>query len=222
MIKETEFPVLPLGMIQVAKWVAENGIDKDKKSKADGQYKYRGIDKVLNDISMPLAKAGITVAPSYRVIEQRPHLGKDGKPNGVISLVEGSVTFYDAVGNSRTIGPVPGEAYDNMDKSYSKACSVAYRNLMLLTFVAPLGPMSPDSTQGYDPEDEGDSKTEAAQDAEPERAEEPGGIFLKGAQLKWLEAKMSGANISEAAVLKKFHRVDASNAKDVGAWIDGA
>lgn len=207
-----KYPPIALAMLQVAAWVATNGIDKDKESKAEGKYKYRGIDKVLNELSMPLADAGLTVAPSFRLVNQVDYKGK-----GVISQVECSICFWDAHGEHRTVGPVLGEAFDGMDKSFSKAQSVAYRNLMLLTFVAPLGPLSPNGDD-HDPE----SADEPKQDfpADEEIAPEDRGIKLEGGQLKWLRQKMQAANVSEAELLTRYPRVDKSNAREVGGWLD--
>ena len=204
-------PQIAAAMLAVARAMNLKGIGKDRESKAEGRYAYRGIDDALDNMAGPMAAAGLTVAPSYAIKDRIDYKGK-----GTISVVEATLTFYAEDNSSRVVGPFPGEAFDGMDKGLSKACSVAYRNAMFLTFVIPLGP-------GYDPEAHGDD--DQGDDVKNTKAEQPvgdPGIFLKGAQLKWLEKKMEVSNVSEAAVLKQFHRVDATNAKDVGAWIDGA
>jgi hypothetical protein len=217
--KIEDYPPLALGLLRVAHWVAVVGIDKNKTSDAQGNYTYRGIDKVLNDISLPLAEQGITVAPKYTVCAPGKYTDKDGKVKpGLIANVECTITFYDVHGNSREVGPVPGEAYDGMDKSHSKACSVAYRNLMLLTFVAPLGPVTPGGPS-YDPEASQEQPSADFPEEEKELPEAERGIKLVGGQLKWLEQRMKSASLTPEDVLKHFPRVDADNARKVGEWI---
>lgn len=198
-------------MLQVATAMNRSGIEKARESKAEGKYKYRGIDDVLNQLAQPMVDARLTNAPSYKLISQTNYRDK-----GLISIVEGSITFYAEDGSSRVCGPFLGEAFDGMDKGCSKAQSVAYRNGMLLTFVIPLGP-------GHDPE-EGEEGEDLAQGAAQERTQAtdalPGGIHLTGAQLKWLDKKMAKYGVDEAALLKQFRRVDAKNAPQVGEWLD--
>lgn len=226
---ESHYPKLALGMLRVAHWIAAVGIDKNKVSSADGSYPYRGIDKVLDTLSLPLAEQGITVSPSYVEMQGREHFDKTtGKPKGVIPKVACTVTFEDVHGNKRVVGPVLGEAYDNMDKGLSKAESVAYRNLMLLTFVAPLGAIDPGSLTSHDPEDAqsqdngtdgaGDPRDQPAGEAKTETVGERG-IFLGTSQMAWFVAKMEQANWPESRVLAAYHRIDKENAKAVADYM---
>lgn len=208
-------PGIHMAMLEVARLMAAEGIAKDKTTAAQGKYKYRGIDGVLDNFAGPMATVGLTVAPSYRLIERMEVATKEGK--GYIACVEATLTFYAQDGSSRVAGPFIGEAFDTMDKSFSKAQSVAYRNGMLLTFVVPMGP-------GYDPEEGeaelGEGKPAAA--GKPAKTEEVGepGIFLEGGQLTWLKKKMERAEVSDASLLKVFHRVTKENATEVGKWVD--
>lgn len=195
-------------MLEVAREMNRLGIAKDQTTAAAGKYKYRGIDKVLNAMAAPMVAAKLTVAPSYKLLSHQEHKTKDGV--GMLSVVEGSLTFYAEDGSFRTVGPFIGEAFDSFDKSLSKASSVAYRNGMFLTFVIPLGP-------GYDPEEDEEPEAQPPKTEDVPVADR--GVHLTAAQANWLDKKLAQYKCSEAEMLKAWPRVDETNIENVVAWM---
>lgn len=120
------------------------GISKGRTANAGGQYKYRGIDDVLNTFSEPLTHAKLMVLPNC----VRHEMGKVKTKTGEIerAIVEIEFTFLSLIdGSIHKIGNFIGEGSDSLDKATAKAHAVALRTCLLQTFNCPLGAK-------YDPE----------------------------------------------------------------------
>ena len=172
-------------LLQVAAAMEKAGISKASETKAAGRYKYRGIDAALNALSRPLVDAGITVAPSYKLISSTEIKTKEG--TGFLTTVEGEITFYAPDNSIRVVGPFIGQAFDSLDKGATKAMSIAYRTGMFLTFVIPLGP-------GHDTEENDNAATPALSDDQIAQIIEDmaaanihGGKFLEYLKIKSLD-----------------------------------
>lgn len=125
------------------------GISKDKTATTGGSYKYRGVDAVLDSFAGPMARAKLLILPNLisHVMDKVPT--RSGEMERSIVKVE--FTFLSLIdGSTHPIGAFGGEAVDSLDKSLSKAQSVALRTCYLETFTVPLGP-APDGTP-MDPE----------------------------------------------------------------------
>lgn len=212
-------------MLQVGREIGRLGIAKDRDN-AQQHFKYRGIDDVLDAFNTPLLDAGLLIVPSYTLGNITVRV-KDGKESGYIVRVEGTFTFHAEDGSSRVVGPFPGEAFDSLDKATTKAESVAYRTMMLLTFAVPLGP-------GYDPEGTGDAEPEKVSTGQPSgrapdeddidprmNMEGDPGFALGANQMQWMAAQLDAGRKTQDEALRIFRRIDASNAKAVAAWAKG-
>lgn len=112
------------------------GIGKDK-TNAQQNFKYRGVDDVMNELSALLPKHGLLILPrvtKYQCIER---VSGSGKPLFYTTLeVE-----YDFVGtedgSKHTVGPMIGEAMDSGDKSANKAMAIAYKYVCCQAFCIP-------------------------------------------------------------------------------------
>jgi hypothetical protein len=199
------------GMRELAKHFAMSGIDKDGTNKQQN-YKFRGIDRVLNEFSGPLASAGLTLIPSFSHMDRIVQKTKSGE--GWLVTLQGTFRFVADDDSERVVGPFYGEAFDSMDKAVSKAQSVSFRNAMLLTFCVPLG-------AAYDPDADGDGDDNGDfPENEPEpQDQKPAGMFgLSAGQEKWLMGKAGVAGIdTKEQLLRNFRRIDKDNAADVGA-----
>ncbi len=108
-------------------------VGKGEKNTYDN-YKYRGIDAVMNALNPAMIKNHVFVTPtvidSHR--EERP-----GKNNTMVySILNVKYTFYTDDGSSVEC-TVIGEAMDRSDKSTNKAMSAAFKYACFQTFCIP-------------------------------------------------------------------------------------
>ena len=119
----------------VQKSLAEKGISKDQTNKFDN-YKFRGIDDVLNAMAPILSANGVLILPSVTETDTRQvPTQKGGVQNH--SKVKIDYTLYDEHGDSITHKAV-GEAMDRGDKSINKAMSAAFKYFLFQAFCIPL------------------------------------------------------------------------------------
>lgn len=106
-------------------------------------FKFRGIDAVMNAVGPALRKAHVVIVPS-RIIShdmQTAQTSQNKTTNAVRVHVE--YTIYGPAGDSIKMEAV-GEAQDSADKGTAKAMSVAYRTLLLQAFTLPTDDPDPD------------------------------------------------------------------------------
>ena len=98
-------------------------------------FKYRGIDDVMNELHPILAKCGIFIVPT--VLEEQRTEGKTSK-GGVIYFTRLKIkfTFY-AKDGSFFESVVIGEAMDSGDKASNKALSIGLKYALLQVFCIP-------------------------------------------------------------------------------------
>lgn len=111
-------------------------IAKDRKNETQN-YKFRGVDDVLNMMHGVLSKHQIVCVPTGVEL-----FGRDERTNqkGTVTLFSTykfSYAFF-APDASRIDACVVGEGGDTADKSSNKAMSAAYKYLMFQTFSIPL------------------------------------------------------------------------------------
>jgi hypothetical protein len=124
-----------------------NAIAKGR-SNSMQNFKYRGIDDVMNELHPILAKCGIFIVPT--VLEEQRAEGKTSK-GGVIYFTRLKIkfTFY-AKDGSFFESVVIGEAMDSGDKASNKALSIGLKYVLLQVFCIPTeDDKDPDSTS-YD------------------------------------------------------------------------
>lgn len=118
------------------------------KNSAARDYKYRGIDAAMNEMSPILVNHGITVTPRYSELTLTKYERLEGKFSHCVT-VKGSFTFTAEDGSSVT-AEAYGESIDTGDKATIKAQTVAFRTVLFQQFIVPL--MSMDSELEHEPE----------------------------------------------------------------------
>lgn len=111
-----------------------NSISKDNYNKIQN-FKFRGIDDVMNTMHPILSKNNIFVAPEVEIFEREERTSKNG---GLIIYTVATIkfTFY-AEDGSNIIVKVVGEAMDSGDKGMNKAMSIAYKYALFQVFCIP-------------------------------------------------------------------------------------
>lgn len=104
-------------------------IGKDSRGPKDqGSYAYRGIETITGHVQPLLAKHGVVVVPSARVVSQAPSPGMKETWQDVTLEVEWTIVGPD--GSTMTARTV-GIGRDSGDKQCNKAMSQAYKYLWL-------------------------------------------------------------------------------------------
>lgn len=111
-----------------------NSIGKDNYNKIQN-FKFRGIDDVMNTMHPILSKNNIFVAPEVENFEREERTSKNG---GLIIYTIATIkfTFY-AEDGSNIVVKVVGEAMDSGDKGMNKAMSIAYKYALFQVFCIP-------------------------------------------------------------------------------------
>lgn len=111
-----------------------NSISKDNYNKIQN-FKFRGIDDVMNSMHPILSKNNIFVAPEIESFEREERVSKNG---GLIIYTIATIkfTFY-AEDGSNIVVKVVGEAMDSGDKGMNKAMSIAYKYALFQVFCIP-------------------------------------------------------------------------------------
>lgn len=111
-------------------------VDKGDRFDGGGQrYAYRGIDRVLNAVGPALRRHGVLVLPVRTEPAYRDVTTSKGN-----KMRECTVTVaYEIRGPAGDVMPAQscGEAMDSSDKGTTKACTVAYRNLLITALSIP-------------------------------------------------------------------------------------
>ena len=131
-----------MALTHVQSDLSKLGIGKEQTNKYDN-YKFRGIDDVLNALAPILAKYGVLIIPSVveREVKQVA-TQKGGTMNHAILTVD--YTLYDADGDWIT-HRAQGEAMDRGDKAINKAMTSAYKYFVFQAFCIPLVGQDADS-----------------------------------------------------------------------------
>lgn len=116
------------------------------KTNTQQNFKYRGIDDIMNELHSLFAKNSVIILPITKDIRQDERQSSKGSiliytkltvRYDFISCVDGSFVSTEAI----------GEAMDSGDKSTNKAMSVALKYVLLQMFLIPTEDMTdPDAT----------------------------------------------------------------------------
>lgn len=116
--------------------LSKMGIGKDKVNQQQN-FKYRGVDDVMNAIAPLLAEHGLLILPRVTKRELVERVSASGKPLFFTTL-EIEYDFVSGIdGSKHTVGPMIGEAMDSGDKSANKAMAIAYKYVCFQAFCIP-------------------------------------------------------------------------------------
>lgn len=181
-------------------------------------FHYRGIDDAMNAFSGPFARAKVLPTSTYEIVSNQIIETRGGGAMRHV-ILQGVFTYLSLEdGSTITVGPFFGEATDVLDKAFTKAQSVAYRNALFLTFSVPLGPEAdPEhfSGEGIDIGETGVEPVQARNDA-------PAEIDVTASQGKVLDVKLAAAGKDRAWLLETFGGVGKHNINDAMKHIERA
>lgn len=122
-------------LVAVSAELAKTGIAKDRQNVAQN-FRFRGIDDVMNAVSPILAKHDVVFLMTY---EDYPDVDRvTGKGTTLIySKVRGTFSFVSAKDGSRVEVTTVGVAMDSGDKATNKAMSASLKYALLQTFLIP-------------------------------------------------------------------------------------
>ena len=129
-------------------------IGKDKVNKSQN-FKFRGIDDVMNTLHPLLAKHKIFVVPNTLEQTREERVTKGGG-NLIFSVCKIQYTFY-AEDGSNIQATVIGEGMDSGDKATNKAMAIAFKYALFQVFCIPTEEMKDPDT---DTPPESSKKTE--------------------------------------------------------------
>ncbi len=123
--------------------MAKNGVGKNKTNTSQN-FKYRGVDDVMDALAPSLTKNNLLILPS--VLEHQLTL-RETKAGGVAHHCVLKLTYEFVCpldGSVKVVGPIYGEAMDTGDKATNKAMATAYKYLCVQTFCIPITGDDPD------------------------------------------------------------------------------
>lgn len=109
-------------------------VSKDQKN-TQQNFKFRGIDAVMNAYHPVLAKYGVYTVPTVLEHYREERSTKNGG-NLIYSILKVRYTFYAEDGSS-VAAEVIGEGMDSADKSSNKAMAAAMKYALFQTFCIP-------------------------------------------------------------------------------------
>lgn len=121
-------------------------VGKDSTNTTPGQnYKFRGIDAVMNAAGPAMRSHGVVVTPhKVRTISYADVIVGKNRTEMISVRVMVTYRIRGPLGDHFDV-TVPGEAFDSGDKGTAKAMSVAYRIMLLQSLTLPTDDDDPDS-----------------------------------------------------------------------------
>ena len=130
---------------EVAKEVGAIGKDAQN---IQQNFRYRGVDMVMNALHPAFVKHSVFVTPKILDLKrENRQTQKGGNLTYTIATIE--YTFYAEDGSS-VIAVVVGEAMDSADKSTNKAMSVAFKYACFQVFCIPTEEVEDPDEDSYD------------------------------------------------------------------------
>lgn len=122
-------------IVAVSAELGQQGISKNRNNQQQN-YKFRGIDDVLNALSSVLAKYRLVILPR---VMSRSVAERETRNGGALFYVTVEVEFDFVSANDGSTHTVKtfGEAMDSADKATNKAMSAAYKYAAIQTFCIP-------------------------------------------------------------------------------------
>lgn len=125
-------------------------IGKSKTNKTQN-FKYRGIDDVMNALNPLMSKYGLFIAPKVIEKQREERTTKTGSLM-TITILTIQYTFYAADGSSIDV-VIVGEGMDTADKSTNKAMAIGMKYALFQVFCIPTEEMSLDDPDRITPEE---------------------------------------------------------------------
>lgn len=124
--------------------IAKEGVGKNQ-TNAQQNFKYRGVDDVMDALSPLLAKHHLLILPSVieHTITERMTASQKAVLHVLLKLTYEFVCPID--GSIKVVGPIYGEAMDLGDKATNKAMSAAYKYVCMQSFCIPITGDDPDA-----------------------------------------------------------------------------
>ena len=138
-------PPAPISAAQsIAGVMAKVGhVGKDS-TNTQQNFKFRGIDAVMNAVGPALREVGGFITPDVQSVKYEHGLTKNGGATLEVHL-RVKYSWYGTDGGEPITSTVASEATDMSDKGTAKAMSVAYRTFLLQILTLPTDEADPDS-----------------------------------------------------------------------------
>lgn len=189
-------------LIGAMRRICELGIGKTSQN-TQQNYRFRGIDAAMNELSPILVNNRITATPKYselNVSERQRGVPTEGKFTRCATVK--CTLKFEASDGTFVEAEAYGEGIDTGDKAVVKAQTVAYRTILFQQFVVPLMSMDSELYEEHGDDDGGSAESER-QSAPPPKPAAPAPAKLppySDDQVKaWSEQIMSGKKTAKAA-----------------------
>ena len=173
-------------------------IGKDKVN-TQQNFKYRGVDDVMNALQPILVKHGVFVVPEIVEQTREERTSKNGATL-IYSVCKIKYTFYATDGSSVT-AVIVGEGMDSGDKATNKAMAIAFKYACFQVFCIPTEEMKDPDGESHkvNPSNKQSGQSENGQGSGNSNAQKP----LSEAQVKrfYAIAKKAGFEVDDAAKL---------------------
>lgn len=131
----------PKAVYAAIKYVMEDmaklGVGKNQ-TNTQQNFKYRGVDDVMDALAPSLAKHGLLIVPH---VNDRITTERTSRQGGTLFHTLLKID-YDFIcvndGSQQHVGPIYGEAMDSGDKATNKAMATAYKYACIQTFCIPI------------------------------------------------------------------------------------
>lgn len=140
----TPVPKVLDAIVHVMQDMAKEGVAKGS-TNVSQNFKYRGIDEVMDALSPSLARHQLLIVPHVRAraMEQRESRNGGTLFHCTLEIEYDFIACAD--GSKLIIGPIFGEAMDSGDKATNKAMATAYKYACTQTFCIPFSGDDPDA-----------------------------------------------------------------------------
>lgn len=122
-------------ILAVSADLAKIGVSKSRRNEQQN-YRFRGIDEVMNALSPLLVAHGLIIIPRILTRSSTEHQSKGGGTLFYV-VVEAEFDFVAVSDASTHTARMFGEAMDSADKATNKAMSAAYKYAAFQTFCIP-------------------------------------------------------------------------------------
>lgn len=183
--------------------MADIGAIGKNKSSQRQEYKYRGVDDVMNALQPVMVKHGLFVVPE--IIDQKREERRSSKGNNLLySVCTVRYTFYAKDGSSVQC-VVIGEGMDSGDKATNKAMSIAFKYACFQVFCIPTEEMKDPDAEVHEvmPKNE--------QSEKPKEDPKVAAAKAKANDVKKLLVKISGDKTIAQQVWNEQYKADAGD-----------
>jgi hypothetical protein len=109
-------------------------------------YAFRALDDLMNAIHGPLTDFGVTMLPSYTILDRYDRTTRSGNTLEYV-IVEGRFRFTGPAGDYAEVVTI-GQGSDTSDKACNKAMSASIKYALIQTFAIPTRDMTDADSEG--------------------------------------------------------------------------